>query len=640
MTNTKQPQTDALGHQRAAMRDPDPPGRFSPFRLIGWFSGWLVNRRMPWIAALLGIILTLPGLWLGWQTDDHLHRATFTDEFPVMADGRRPFWDMFAFVKEGMLADGGIIERGELPWWTPPNFKIAFFRPVSGITHWVDYKLWPHSPSIMHAQSIAWYGLTVFLAALLFRRLSITPIAAGLAALVYAINDGHGMPAVWLANRNATLAACFGICTILAYDWWRRGGAKFGAVLAPIALLAAVLANEGAVAAGAYLLAYAFFIDPDRTWKRFAALAPCAAIGVAWWWAYQAAGYGAVGSGIYIDPAHDVLTFVSAIIRRAPVLLCGLFAIPPSDAHIMMSKEAYRIFWIASLGLIVAGLFQTLSHLKSDNRMRFALTGTLLSIVPPCATFSSDRLLMFAGLGAAMIVAQLIISAWKPIATMSKVRFSRFAGACLIVIHLVIAPLGLLMASRNIRSFGTSSEKAGLSLPHDDKVADQRLMVVSTPSGFLFSFAKIYAATQHRTVAAKTLTLGSGVYKVKVQRPGEHTLLVSQAGGWLMQPGQWPADDPSEFKWVGSQYLFQTFDILFRDDQPFTIGQRIELSDCSLEIVKLTPDARPATVRVEFDKPLEDESYRWIYWKDDRFAEFTLPKVGESITLPAPRPVL
>ncbi len=610
-------------------------GRFSPFRLIDWTSRWLVERRMSWIAAAIGVVLTLPGLWLGWQTDDHLHRATLTDEFPVMADARRPFWDMFAFVKEGTLEDGAVIDRGELPWWTPPNYKIAFFRPVAGITHWIDYKLWPQSPWIMHAQSIGWYGLTVFVAALLFRRLSITPIAAGLAALIYAISDGHGLPAVWLANRNATVAACFGICSILAYDWWRRGGSRAGAVLAPLALLAAVLANEGAVAAGAYLLAYAIFIDPDRTWKRFGALLPCVVIGVAWWLAYRANGYGVVGSGVYVDPANDPLGFVSAFIRRAPILIFGLFCVPPSDLHIMLSEAAYRIFWIAGLCLIVFGATQLAPHLKSNKTLRFGLMGMLLSILPPCATFASDRLLMFAGLGAAIIIGQLIASALNSTVAKSATQTSRIVGGGLIVIHLIFAPIGLLMAAHNVRNFGETSNVAGLSLPHDEKVKDQRMMAVSAPSGFLFAFAKIYAATQHRTVSNKTLSLGSGVFEVQVERPDEQTLLIKQAGGWLAHPGCSPADD---FAWFGGHYLFQTFDVLFRDSQPFEVGQRIELSDCTIELVELTPDARPARVRFEFKKRLEDESYRWVYWKVDRFAEFDLPAVGGSVTLPAPRP--
>ncbi len=587
---------------------------------------------MPLFVALVAILLTLPGLSVGWQTDDHLHRATMTDEFPVMASARHPFWDMFAFVKDGMLEEDGILERGELPWWTPPNYRIAFFRPVAGITHWLDYNLWPHSPWIMHAHSIAWYGLTVFLAALLFRRISIAPIAAGLAALIYAISDGHGLPAVWLANRNATIAVFFGICTLIAYDRWRRDGFKLGAVIAPIALLAAVLANEGAVSAGAYLLAYAIFMDPDRTWKRFPALLPCVAIGVGWWLAYRACGYGAIGSGVYIDPANSPLEYLMACLWRGPILIFGLFCVPPSDAHIMLSNAAYRIFWGVSIAVILLGAIVVAKHVKANKHLQFALMGMLLSILPPCATFASDRLLMFAGVGAAMLIAHLIVTAWQPSAT---IKTARIFGGVLIVVHLVFAPIGLLTASQNVRNFGETSSIAGLSLPHDDKVADQRIIAVSAPSSFLFAFAKIYAATQKRTVPDKTLALGSGVFEVHVHRPDDESLLVTQDGGWLALPGQSPEDD---FSWVGSHYLFQTFDVLFRDDQPFEVGQRIEFSDCAIEIVEITPDDRPAKVRFEFAKPLEDDSYRWVYWKDNGFTEFKLPPINGSVTLPAPRP--
>ncbi|MEZ6083429.1 MAG: hypothetical protein R3E58_05630 [Phycisphaerae bacterium] len=144
--------------------------------------------------------------------------------------------------------------------------------------------------------------------------------------------------------------------------------------------------------------------------------------------------------------------------------------------------------------------------------MRFALMGTLLSIVPPTATFASDRLLMFAGIGAAMIVAQLIVSSSRAIAHDSANAIFAFCRAMPdrdSPDHR--APLGLVTAAHNVRKFGNASEHAGLTLPHDDKIVNQRLMVVGSPSGFLFSFAKIFAATQHRPVALKTLSLGSGV---------------------------------------------------------------------------------------------------------------------------------
>lgn len=609
----------------------------SPLRLIGWLSPRLVDRRMPLFVAILAILLTLPGLWLGWQTDDHLHRATLTDEFPRLALARRSFPEMFAFIKDGLVAEGGAIDRGDLPWWSPPNLRLAFFRPVTGLTHWVDYKLWPHSPWIMHAHSIAWYALTVALAAILFRRFSLSPIVAGLAALIYAMSDGHGLPAVWLANRNAVIAACFGICTILLYDRWRRECSITGAILAPISLLAAVLANEGAVAVGAYLFAYALFIDPNRTWRRFAALAPSVIVGVAWWWAYKHGGYGATGSGVYVDPGGEPIKFLAAIAERAPLLIYGMFSAPPSDVHILLSQPAVQIFWVISLCVLALIAVHIAPHIRADNRIRFAALGMMLSVIPACATFASDRLLMFAGIGGALVIAQLIVTAWQPIASTRKVRGTRYVGGTLVVIHLIMAPIGLMMAAHNVREFGTSFEKAGLSLPNDDRIAKQRLIVVSTPSAFVASFANIYAATLHRATAQEMLVLGSGVYEVQVKRTNERTLVVSQAGGWLMHPGQWPTDDTDQFQWASIQYLFQTFDLLFRDSQPFVPGERIELSECVIEIVTVTPDHRPATVSFQFRKPLEDDEYRWVYWKTDRYEAFDLPSVGETIILPPPR---
>ena len=71
-----------------------------------------------------------------------------------------------------------------LPWWCNANLKGAFWRPIASLTHWLDYALWPDSPTLMHAQSIAWYGLLVSIVAFYYRRILGTSVAAGLAGLV------------------------------------------------------------------------------------------------------------------------------------------------------------------------------------------------------------------------------------------------------------------------------------------------------------------------------------------------------------------------------------------------------------------------------------------------------------------------
>jgi len=49
-------------------------------------------------------------------------------------------------------------------------------------------------PAVMHAHSLMWFGLLVVAVTLLYRRLMGLTLAAGLAALLYAVDDAHGMP--------------------------------------------------------------------------------------------------------------------------------------------------------------------------------------------------------------------------------------------------------------------------------------------------------------------------------------------------------------------------------------------------------------------------------------------------------------
>lgn len=643
MTGANHP-LDSSDQSDAVAFDDDSLNRrsFSPFRLIDWLSPWLADRRKSLIiATALAVVLTLPSLWLGWQTDDHFHRAALTDEFERLADARRSPAEMFTFIKDGLTDHPVAIDRGDMPWWSPPDLTLAFFRPVTGFTHWIDYRLWPHAPWLMHAQSIAWYTVTVVLAALLFRRIAPAAMVAGLAAVIYAIDDGHGFPAVWLANRNGMISLCFGIAALLAHFRWRDDGGLIAAILSPVFLAASVLANEGGVATCAYLFAYAVFLDRDRTWRRFAALIPAIVVVTIWWAWYRAAGYGAANSFVYVDPAADPLRFVIAVIERAPLMLNGLLGWPPADFHIMMSAPLWRVFWALCIVVIFALGVVAYPLLRSDARMRFAACGMVLSILPGCATFPANRLTMFAGIGGLLIVAQLIVTAWRwssgKLDQPDPTRALRAVAVVLIIVHLVIAPIGMAMAPKFISDFGKVSIRAADGLPDDEAITHQRLIIVTTPSAFTSLFAGVYNATQHRPTCNKSLVLASTGYRVEVTRTDERTLRVTPAGGWLLRPGQWPADDDTQFVWFGEQYLMQTFDLLFRDEEPFAPGERIELSDVDIDIVAVTDDGRPAMVDFRFAAPLEDSRYRWIYWKDGTFTRFDVAAVGQTVNLPAPR---
>ena len=60
---------------------------------------------------------------------------------------------------------------------------------MASLTHWVDYLLWPNSPAMMHVQSVLWYALLAGAVALLYQRLMGLTVAAGVAALLYCVDD-------------------------------------------------------------------------------------------------------------------------------------------------------------------------------------------------------------------------------------------------------------------------------------------------------------------------------------------------------------------------------------------------------------------------------------------------------------------
>src|SRR6185369_5071046 len=104
-----------------------------------------------------------------------------------------------------------------LPWWSAPDLKLAFCRPLSALSLWLDYRLFPNSPALMHAESLLWFAALLGVVTFLYRRLLAPAWVAGLAALLYAVDPGHAVPVAWLANRNAVFATLFGVLALLAH---------------------------------------------------------------------------------------------------------------------------------------------------------------------------------------------------------------------------------------------------------------------------------------------------------------------------------------------------------------------------------------------------------------------------------------
>ena len=119
------------------------------------FSALLLHQRLPILLAALAMLLTIPSLWAGRAADDYFHQLRFaeTERFGKLFDS--PL-DIFTFAQPELTEP--LMNIGVWPWWSLPDLKGAFWRPLTALTHWADYALWPERAELMHVQSILWFG--------------------------------------------------------------------------------------------------------------------------------------------------------------------------------------------------------------------------------------------------------------------------------------------------------------------------------------------------------------------------------------------------------------------------------------------------------------------------------------------------
>ena len=199
----------------------------------------------------------------------------------------------------------------------------------------------------------------------------------------------------------------------------------------------------------------------------------------------------------------------------------------------------------------------------------------------------------------------------------------------------MIAPLVLVRAPARVREFGVVVDRAAASLPVDTAVRDQQVVIVNAPSFFVSVFGRLIQGLRGLPVPARVLVLGSGIHPIEVVRLDDRSILVRPEGGFLALPGSPRPGHEATQPAFDVRYLFQLLDRLYRDTSLMRRGEQIELTGVTVEVEAVTPDGRPAGVSFRFDRRVDDPSLRWLRWQHGVYVPFTIPAVGETVTLPA-----
>jgi hypothetical protein len=577
---------------------------------------FLSLRSLPFLAMLAALALTLPSVWTGWQQDDLIQRYYFLGNPEV--GGREPsVLNLFSFLDGDTTRAIALMDKGVLPWWTLPTVRLSFWRPLTALTHGLDYLLWPQNSVLMHIQSLLWFAGLILAAGALYRRFLGGGWIAGLAILFFALDDTHGLPAGWLAGRNALIAGFFGILVLIAHDRWRRDRWSAGAVAGPLLLLLGLLSGEAGVAACGYLFAYALFIDRASPRNRVLSLLPYAVVALGWLIVYSALGHGTWGSGFYVDPMTEPMQFLKAVVWKSPLLLTDQWLLPPSFVALFASKDLLLGLWLWSLVALSLVAFLLVPLIRHDRVARFWVTGMLLSIPAVCSTVPHGRLLLFAGIGAFGVLAQWMGAMamkpeWIP-RTKGWRRTARPMVYVFLVVHLLIAPILLPMNATSASFAQMYIQDPIKKVPAGPEFKSQELVILNHPIVFYADYFLTVRLLNGLPGPRILRVLAPGLTPVHVYRPDDSTLVVRPEGGFFAAP----------------------FDDVFRGPSHLlTKGEVIRLTGMTAEITDVLPDGRPAAVEFRFPVPLTDPSLRWLQWKDNQYESFTPPAVGERVTIP------
>ncbi len=577
-------------------------------RLATTLHALLAHRHIPIAVAALSVLGMMLALTGGWQLDDYFQRVTL-----LGYGDSKPINTFIQYIDRAHNL--GQMQFGTMPWWSSPDLHMAFFRYASTLTMMLDYRLWPNQPALMHLHSLLWLAAAVLAAAMLYREVLAATWVAGLAALMYALDGAHAVPAAYLANRNALIACCFGFLSLLRFVRWREHGRERDRWLSALMLALALSAGEMGVATVAYLFSYALTLDRDGIRASFMRLVPHGGVLGAWALIYKLGNFGSQGSGFYVDPLHGPIRFAIAFCQRSAFLLMGQWTPIPAELSMGPAPGSSAYFHLSVFSFVIAAVLLVLFiPLVMRNRVaRFWALGALLSLIPISAVGPENRLLGFVGLGSMALLAQMTQMIFASTSTSSLPRiwkgFAWAATLILLLIHLLAAPLLGIVRIAYLKDASARMKRALASVPSDPRIASQDLMLINPPD-HIYLVTAIWAVRRLDNLPMprhlRALSTGG---TLEVTRVGPRSLQVSFPDGFF----------PTAF----SRFVRSPND-------RFSAGERFVLPGLSAVVESLDAHGDPAQVLYEFPAPLEDRSLRWLTWQNGVYVPWTPPAVGQT----------
>lgn len=606
----------ATGQPQTA--DQTAPGRLScaPVEPLTGQSNTRKRRWLPVVLIVIGVAIHLPSLRWGFLYDDFIHQ--FMLRHSDAPDSSRA-WSLFDF---GTRPEAGhpLYQWGFYPWWTDPDYKIRFFRPVTSLSIAADHRLYGDWAPGYHLTSIAIFAVLLLLVYRLYRSLGLPDAALLWATAFMCLNDVNTLPVGWIANRNALLTALFLVAMLLALRPRPLSPVRLVAAIA-FFLLACGSKESGLIGlplAALHEFLYAAGTDHPSQRARLAAmvkspvvwsLAVCTCAYVT---LYAAAGYG-THSLLYPTPWQSPGRFLLRLAAMGP--LAGMSLLFGVSADIVSAFPRHLWWVLVGSAPVLLGTVWIMSRtMRWTPAAGLGIGLVVFALLPEAGADPSDRLLLNASIGSCLLVGLFLhdLGSWR--ALWAGRRLVPLALAAVLAFRGIILPLpGTWLRGWAFSKMG-GTDRAFIAGADIDRrrPAPRRVFVLNSPSSLL-------AITMLATWAVTHDDHGTQVHMLQMGRRGLE---------WRREDGR-----RMTLTWRGTPVGDQRFEQLFRTGRRAETG-RIHYRTSAFAAVPLDVEAcGTRTVMLEFDRDLDDPEYQFIVWNGRRFVRIRPPRVGETLEI-------
>jgi hypothetical protein len=568
------------------------------------------------------------GLW----ADDYAQYAMVKRAYPFP----RAQWDLFSFLDGSPEEWQRAVDVGINAWWTHPEFRLRFLRPLPSLTVALDEVLFGRAEVPRHLHSFLWLALLIGSAALVFFSV-LPPMAATCASILFSLDESLTVPVLWLCNRNALMATAFAFGSLFFHLRWRQRPTGTNRCASVGLFVLALSCGEYALASCGYLLCFEL-LRASSARDCVHALAPAALTTALFLAVSGALGYGAAHSGIYTSPFGAPFDYAAKLTTGVPALLGELtlgisadfwhFGTPwPAWFHARLPLEPgtwERLpgwhFWQVSLGLLGAGLALALlfwlkrrldaAHYRS---VLWLGAGALIGLFPVLGSFVSARLAMPSSFGFAALFGSALAHGWSEI-TRGPLRARKLMLPLLVVGSLAyIHGYHAWSESRRTTELFTLVARSRTYWPlsvdlDESKSAQRTLVMVASPDVNDSAFWPLVRYAWDRPALQ--------AFRVLSGSPGSHDI-------WRVDANTLEVQLADAF-WLSNSIVGS---LTRGAKDTLRVGDQVSIAGMQVTVLALT-DGQPVHMRYRFDLPLDDERLVFVQSTPEGLRRFALPPLG------------